>query len=167
MSSNNSDFFSQKKPWSFYKDDLLRCYLMPYFTKILCTYRDLLYVDCFAGKGKFDDGNDGSPLIALKCLKECKECKERKSKPQIKEKCVFIELNYANYLETNIYDANLDCDTKVIPGRFEDNIESVVSMGNGNNVFLYLDPYGIKALNMNLFQNFPKKCSTIELLINR
>ena len=31
----------------------------------------LVYVDCFAGKGKFEDGNDGSPLIALKIISEC------------------------------------------------------------------------------------------------
>ena len=33
--------------------------------KILYTRNPLVYVDCFAGKGKFDDGNPGSPLIAL------------------------------------------------------------------------------------------------------
>lgn len=68
MSKDNRDFFVQKKIWSVVKDELLRCYLVPYFNKIFLTRKPILYVDCFAGKGKFDDGNDGSPLVALKCL---------------------------------------------------------------------------------------------------
>ncbi|MFC2638325.1 MAG: hypothetical protein ACFN0X_05345 [Mitsuokella sp.] len=65
MAKKNDDFFVEKKPWSKVKDELLGCYLKPYVAKILHTRKPLAYVDCFAGKGKFDDGNPGSPLIAL------------------------------------------------------------------------------------------------------
>ena len=65
MAKKNDDFFVKKKPWSKVKDELLGCYLKPYVAKILHTRKPLAYVDCFAGKGKFDDGNPGSPLIAL------------------------------------------------------------------------------------------------------
>lgn len=65
MAKKNDDFFVEKKSWSKVKDELLGCYLTPYVAKILYTYKPIAYVDCFAGKGKFDDGNPGSPLIAL------------------------------------------------------------------------------------------------------
>ena len=65
MAKKNDDFFVEKKPWSEVKDQLLGCYLKPYIAKILHTRKPLIYVDCFAGKGKFDDGKQGSPLIAL------------------------------------------------------------------------------------------------------
>ncbi len=61
----NIEFFVKKREWSVVKDALLQCYLAPYFTKILRTGRPLVYVDCFAGEGRFDDGNVGSPIIAL------------------------------------------------------------------------------------------------------
>lgn len=70
MAKKNDDFFVEKKPWSEVKDQLLGCYLKPYVAKILHTHKPLVYVDCFAGKGKFDDGKQGSPLIALEIMEQ-------------------------------------------------------------------------------------------------
>lgn len=70
MPKDNKDFFRKKKVWSTIKDDLLGYYLVPYFAKILSMGNPILYVDCFAGKGRFDDGNPGSPIIALNSLRE-------------------------------------------------------------------------------------------------
>lgn len=33
MPIKNNDFFKTKKPWSITKDELLGCYLKPYFAK--------------------------------------------------------------------------------------------------------------------------------------
>jgi hypothetical protein len=52
MVKDNEAFFGKKRAWSEVKDDLLRCYLKPYVAKILHTGHPLLYIDCFAGKGK-------------------------------------------------------------------------------------------------------------------
>lgn len=37
MSKDNSNFFKEKKVWSAVKDELLRCYLVPYFEKLFRT----------------------------------------------------------------------------------------------------------------------------------
>ena len=71
MPKDNKLFFKQKKLWSEVKDELLGCYLVPYLNKVITMNMPILYVDCFAGKGKFDDGKDGSPLIAVQCLSQC------------------------------------------------------------------------------------------------
>ena len=68
MSKDNRDFFEHKSEWAKTKDALLEKYLVPYTTKILRTGRGLTYVDSFAGKGLFDDGTEGSPLIACKAI---------------------------------------------------------------------------------------------------
>ena len=81
MAKKNNDFFVEKKAWSVVKDELLGCYFMPYVSKILHTYRPLVYVDCFAGKGKFDDGNPGSPLIALEERYSFNSCAAFENKP--------------------------------------------------------------------------------------
>ena len=99
MAKKNNDFFVEKKAWSVVKDELLGCYFMPYVSKILHTGRPLVYVDCFAGKGKFDDGNPGSPLIALELIKECLSA-TRVENPRIR--ATFIDLNYAEELKTNL-----------------------------------------------------------------
>jgi three-Cys-motif partner protein len=168
VAKDNSDFFKQKKIWSEVKDELLGCYLVPYFTKILSMGNPILYVDCFAGKGKFDDGKPGSPLIALQSLDtSIKNCKWHPSMPQVNMK--FIELNHSQELEENIPTQHrYRC--KVIGGKFEDNINALLQNAmlenKQSNVFLYLDPYGVKALNTKLFDYLADTFSTAELLIN-
>ena len=66
MAKDQRNYFAGKHPWSLTKDDLLSCYLTPYFQKVYRYSHDgIVYVDAFAGEGKFEDGQDGSPLIAL------------------------------------------------------------------------------------------------------
>lgn len=161
MAKKNDDFFIKKKEWSVVKDELLGCYLKPYVSKILHTYKPLLYVDCFAGKGKFEDGKDGSPLIALKIIDEC--CKTTKVE-KVDVDAVFIDLNHAEDLKENLKDYPY---SKVISGKYEEAIQSVLREKEGINLFLYIDPYGIKALNASFFDKLSRAnyCS-IELLIN-
>lgn len=71
MSTSRNTFFKGKKIWSEVKDALLGYYLVPYFSKVMRNPKPILYVDCFAGKGKIDDGNLGSPLITLQCFGRC------------------------------------------------------------------------------------------------
>ena len=161
MAKKNDDFFAEKKAWSVVKDELLGCYFKPYVQKILTTYRPLLYVDCFAGKGKFEDGNPGSPLIALDIIEQCKQVTTMDS---IRIETTFIDLNYAEDLKKNLPSHPW---IDIISGRYEDNIESVLQGKDNYNVFLYIDPYGIKALNCDLFDRLSNdNFYSIELLIN-
>lgn len=70
MAKKNDDFFVEKKPWSEVKDQLLGCYLKPYVAKILHTRKPLVYVDCFAGKGKFDDVSKAHLSLRLKLCRK-------------------------------------------------------------------------------------------------
>lgn len=161
MAKKNDDFFVEKKAWSVVKDELLGCYFKPYVSKILHTYKPLVYVDCFAGKGKFEDGNDGSPLIALGIIDECCALTTIQQ-PQIE--ATFIDKNYADDLKENLKDYPW---VNIISGKYEENIKSVLRGKENCNVFLYIDPYGIKALRCSLFDNFAKgRFNSIELLIN-
>ena len=161
MAKKNDDFFAKKKAWSVVKDELLGCYFKPYVSKILYTYRPLVYVDCFAGKGKFEDGKDGSPLIALRIIEECLNTTKVQN-AQIET--TFIDLNFADDLRNNLKSFSK---VKVISGKYEDNINSVLQGKENCNVFLYIDPYGIKSLQCSLFDSFAKgQFNTIELLIN-
>ena len=161
MAKKNNDFFVEKKAWSVVKDELLGCYFMPYVSKILHTYRPLVYVDCFAGKGKFDDGNPGSPLIALEVIDKCQESTSVES-TQIE--ATFIDLNYADDLRNNLQQYPW---VNIISGKYEDNLANVLQGKERCNVFLYIDPYGIKALKCSIFDELSKKhFNSIELLIN-
>lgn len=167
MSKDNSNFFKQKNEWSVIKDRLLGCYLTPYFQKVLHTGKPICYVDCFAGKGMFDDGTEGSPLIALKTRESCLQLTKIRNK-QGAIKTRFIELNHATDLSKNVEALHPSFDEPVIiPGAYEDSIEKILSRERGSNVFLYIDPYGIKALNAALFRKFKTMgFNSFEMLIN-
>lgn len=162
MAKKNDDFFVEKKPWSKVKDELMGCYFKPYVQKILCTYKPLVYIDCFAGKGKFEDDNPGSPLIALDIMKQCLASTTMNGTPKID--AAFIELNYAGDLEENLKDYP---GVKIVPGKYEEKIDGILKEKDGCNVFLYIDPYGIKALDCSKFDSFAsRQFNSIELLIN-
>lgn len=161
MSKKNDDFFKAKKPWSEVKDQLLGCYFKPYVQKILHTHKPLVYIDCFAGKGRFDDGNPGSPLIALSLIDECLAA-TRVDHPQIST--TFIDLNYADVLKVNLQNYR---GVNIVSGKYEDCILELLQKSRNCNVFLYIDPYGIKALRCAMFDNFAMApFNSIELLIN-
>ncbi len=164
MAKKNDDFFVEKKPWSKVKDELLGCYLKPYVAKILHTRKPLAYVDCFAGKGKFDDGNPGSPLIALDIFREGLASTKLNGNARIVAS--LIDLNYAPDLEMNLSAYN-DNEINIVSGAYEDKIDDILKSRKGYNVFLYIDPYGIKALDCTKFDTFANgQFNTIELLIN-
>ncbi len=162
MAKKNDDFFVEKKPWSKVKDELLGCYLKPYVAKIIHTRKPLAYIDCFAGKGKFDDGSPGSPLIALDIIKQ--GLASTKIDDNVEIGATFIDLNYSSELEKNLEGY---MGVKTVSGAYENTIDRILESKKGYNVFLYIDPYGIKALDCTKFDSFASgQFNTIELLIN-
>jgi len=167
MAKDNKDFFKSKNSWSEIKDRLLGCYLPPYFQKMLMSHRPIYYVDCFAGQGKFDDGKPGSPIIALQARDACLgKTTLRSSRGKI-DVC-FIELNHAQQLSKNIAEfGNRYGHPSIVPGKYEEKIEELLSARRGSNVFLYIDPYGIRALDCGLYEKFNKYgFHSLEILIN-
>ncbi len=162
MSKDSKKFFIKKNEWSVIKDDLLSCYLKPYFSKILNTRKPVNYIDCFAGKGKFDDGCKGSPLIALDIISECLSKSNIFSCPPVYS--YFIERDNAKKLEENL---KAYSKVKVINGTYQDNIKSILQNKQNENVFLYIDPFGIKCLDFDLYDFYSNaNFASIELLIN-
>lgn len=156
-----NDFFKEKKPWSVLKDEILDYYLTPYISKIQLARRPLYIFDCFAGKGKFDDGSSGSPLIIAEHIK-----RNLQQNPALRGKLqgAFIEKKYGADLENNLSGYP---NTKVLRGTFEDNLKEILTLDNNSSIFLYIDPYGIKSLsldNLNLIKE--KRFSSVEMLMN-
>ena len=172
MSKRNEDFFLKKKPWSIVKDKLLECYLTPYVAKILNTRKPLLYVDCFAGAGKFTDGNFGSPMIALDIFSERLRDSSASSRTNRFIDANFIELDHSEKLKENLipYQSTSNLLVSVHAGKYEKRIRQILDSRQGKsnfNLFLYLDPYGFRTLDFNFLTSLPQKnFYSVELLIN-
>lgn len=156
MVKSTEKFFEKKKEWSMIKDSVLSCYLKPYFSKIRMTKKPILYIDGFAGTGVFQDGTNGSPLIAYSIAKEVDE--------YLDIQFVFIEKKYSKELKEN----TKDCENCiVIDGNYEDNIVDLIQSGVNKNVFVYIDPFGIKNMNFDYFKKMNEsELYSVEFLMN-
>lgn len=162
MSKDSKEFFVKKNEWSIIKDELLACYLKPYFSKILTTRKPVNYIDCFAGKGKFDDGSKGSPLIALDIISDCLSASNIAPCPPVYS--YFIERDNADDLIENLKSYSR---VNIIKGTYQDNIKTILNNKQNENVFLYIDPFGIKCLNFDLYDFYKdSNFASIELFIN-
>ena len=169
MSKCNNDFFDSKKDWSRVKDALLGSYLPVYFAKVIHTKKPIVYIDCFAGAGKFKSGEDGSPRIALAERKSAIEhCRSFAILPKID--MYFIDPVYDKELAANISDYPHDDghgSIKVIKGTYETTVPEILSNIGDANVFLYVDPFGIRNLANRIFANACKDFQgNVELLLN-
>ncbi len=158
--SNTSSFFQTKKRWSIYKDKLLENYLPLYLSKILATGKDTLFIDGFAGKGCFDDGTVGSPVIIRDKIEHAQEISKFSSKiiP------IFIEYNkkYSQQLKQVLnrdwcYIRNADYKNEAL---------SIISRNRHRNIFLYVDPFGIKHIHYEIFSELASNPNSVELLLN-
>lgn len=169
MSKNNNDFFTAKKEWSKIKDDLLGGYLLPYFTKILRTGKPVIYIDSFAGAGKYGDSSNGSPLIALSTVNHVLEITKTQGASRLIE-LVFVEKNHYDSLCSNVkqhIEKEGGIQPKIIQGCHEEQLLRVLENKKGYNVFLYIDPFGVKQLDFSLYEKLSKiGFTSIELLVN-
>ena len=156
MSKSTKDFFKKKKEWSKVKDEILGCYLKPYFTKIQYTKKKIVYIDGFAGVGIFEDGTLGSPLIAYNTAKDVNA--------NLNIELIFIEQKFAKELSDNVRNYK-NC--HVISGNYEDNIINLINDNEGNNIFVYVDPFGIKSINFSYFKKLnSSSLNSAEFLMN-
>lgn len=156
----DDSFFTTKKPWSIFKDQLLDYYLTPYLTKIMATGRPLLLADCFAGKGRFDDDSEGSPLIIARHIAQMLNQPGKNSKIY----GLFIEKKYHEDLAGNLEGYH---NIKICPGTFEEYITEIIKYNRSSNLFLYVDPYGIKSLDFQRFRSVSDRgFNSLEMLLN-
>jgi len=157
------NFFKEKKSWSPYKDLILNYYLGPYLAKVALLKKPILVVDCFAGPGKFDDGEIGSPLIIANHLEKC-------SVKGIGVKGFFVEKEPELFskLERNVQHYSFPIITK--NSSFQDVVDELSEYAKSHTVFVYADPIKPSHLAFNdlrsVYDHLWKSGQSIECLIN-
>lgn len=159
----DSSFFHAKRPWSRYKDFLLRSYLEPYIPKVARLNRPIVIVDCFAGPGKFGDGEVGSPLIIADAIRRWRE-----KNTQITGQ--FIEADSDNFeaLQEALSEHGDYCTASL--GSFDETLPLIERRAKQNTVFLYVDPYSVKGLVFDrmktVYDQIRSSSSSVEVLMN-
>ena len=128
-----TNFFRHKKPWSKYKDLILDYYLEPYLNKVKELKQPIVIIDCFAGPGKYDDGEPGSPRIIANKLQPLYE-------RGIDVQGIYIEANPELYKRLQINAKTFQAPNKILPGNFQSHLEDITQLAKTHTVFVYLDP---------------------------
>lgn len=173
MAKNQSNYYEgEKHPWSKTKDALLSCYLTPFFDK---TYpfsnNGLVYVDGFAGEGRFGDGSIGSPIIAMQKLQAAASKRHRKFGVQF----IFAESNERRRerLKAAVGDSCSNVryiQPPIICSTFGEAMaraqQVTLRLGTApSTFFFYVDPFGVKYLQMDVLLRSPNPQHT-EVLVN-
>lgn len=125
----------------------------------MSTRKPVVYIDGFAGKGKFDDGSDGSPLLIKEKIYQAKT----NSRFTTPIDAYFVEMEYSHELEKNLSDKTMH----VINGDYSSQVPNLLKTNYGKNIFLYVDPFGIKYLDFSIFLGLnPIHFNSVELLLN-
>ena len=155
MSSNT---LWEKKEQTEGKHQVLSYYLDSWFPILGSKYGRILYIDGFAGPGKYIGGEPGSPLIALRIIRKYKQISKLKDVEII---CLFMEadINRAKHLEAILekYEDIPNVKWYVFADEFDKNMTNILDYLEEQEQFLapsfvMIDPFGIKGSRMELFR---------------
>ena len=154
----DANFFNGKRPWSLRKDRILSSYLTAYLPKIATQKRPILVVDGFAGAGKFDDGAPGSPLLIAGVIQRSTVAANFLAVEKSASKFRKLEklLSQYEFAESR-------------KGEFLDHVDELERAAGTHSVFLYLDPFAIRGLDMRRLQHvfgLVEQGHSIEVLVN-
>ena len=145
-----------KDPQTQGKHLILKHYLDGWFPILGSSNARLLFIDGFAGPGEYDNGDPGSPLIAMDCVKRHKAAGRLK---RVDVTCLFIESDdaRASHLRglVSAHSSASETTCLVLSGSFDDHMTEVLDYLDKQKAmlapaFVMIDPFGVKGSPMKL-----------------
>jgi len=140
MAQNSNNFFEEQKDWSKRKLAIVQQYLAG-FTKILgssTTQPCVYYVDGFAGKGIYDDGAKGSPVLAVELAQDY-----RNNHKKYKLNCINVEEDYGNFQNLEKSTTQFQGTIENFNGTFSSQIPTILQNIGNCPAFFFIDPFGV------------------------
>jgi len=166
----NPTYWDDYTPFQQIKHDLIRCYLNGWYPKLGFWAGRVLYVDTHAGRGKYETGDPGSPVVALQTFLD------HRSRPALLAKSefnfLFIERDPENLTSLRAELGRLS----PLPKRIEletsegdafEKLSEILKDLRGRRMapaFMFVDPYGFKIPTRLLADLM--KAGRVELFIN-
>ncbi|MBO4248395.1 three-Cys-motif partner protein TcmP [Halomicrobium sp. IBSBa] len=165
----------RKKGQTEMKHRILSLYLNPWIKKVSTVESELLFVDGFAGPGRYPDGSRGSPLIAMdmadKMLSGTYGIDERLNSFD----CIFVEYNPENFdkLQKSVREKEKKIDDRInpkcIPGKFEKWATAFIDNHRYKSPppsLIFIDPFGYGNIPFELISDlYQLRDQSLELLI--
>jgi three-Cys-motif partner protein len=137
---SSSPFFVSKKAAAVLKHEILNRYVVPFASKVGRYAPDgrVVYLDSYAGPGRYEDGTPGSPALILEAAAKVADFRRLE--------CYFVERGRKNYrslsqLVTEAQSQGLTA--HALQGRAERHLDSILDRAAGSPLFAFLDPFGL------------------------
>ncbi|MCY3022738.1 MAG: three-Cys-motif partner protein TcmP [Planctomycetota bacterium] len=160
--SQSQPFFKSPKDWSRIKIRVLDKYLQPFCYKLGSTYHDVFLVDGFAGAGRYETGQDGSPLVGAKWALRMRD----EGRP-FHLRCINVEADELIHrqLARNLKpyaDSGL---VKTYKGRFEDHLRGILAEVGDSPTLFFIDPFGVEHIDQDSLAPLRLRTAKTELLL--
>lgn len=134
--------------------------MSPYTAKIVHRGQRLLYVDAFAGPGRFEDGPSGSPIIICQAV-------EKYAKGRAQAVFVNKDPQHHEQLKNILIAGGWDKFASPVLGDAANVLRGLASKMSNESIFLYIDPFGLQC-EFDVLEPFLQrnKAYSTELLIN-
>lgn len=172
MNSTDERYWAEYDGLQNAKHQLLRSYLGDWFPILASFNGRVIYIDCHAGRGRHETGQEGSPIIAIQILLNHRQRDLILDNTEVN--FILFELNRANYDQLTQEIASLgtlppNIVVQPIQGDYAIALQKTIEDLHSNNqlfapFFAFVDPYSF-TLSMSLLNDllsFPR----CELLIN-
>lgn len=152
------------------KHEILRRYFEAWLPIMAKWNGRVVYIDGFAGPGRYSKGEDGSPIIVLK------SARDHKYSMTVELVCIFVEEKFdrCKCLETVLQELSPTLPDRikwiVIPGRFDEHLDKAFEFIERQKkevapTLVFIDPFGISHTPFKTIKNVMTN-SRCEVLIN-
>jgi len=146
---SSTQFFEERKQWSYWKHRILEKYLHVWISKLSSRYKTLAFVDAFAGPGRYQEGTPGSPIIAAQ-WNDHALCRDRAASVLVYA-CEADQAAAESLRETLAPWISLDPPRAfVFPTPFADAMPAILEATKEIPTFFFIDPFGTTEIS------FPK-----------
>jgi three-Cys-motif partner protein len=157
-------FFNSAQSWSKRKHRLLGKYLVPFSSKVGSLSPEIYCIDGFAGRGRYDDGYEGSPLVMARIADDCANWTN-----PVTLRLLNVESNRKNF--ASLSKVTQPWVTRGVvqneKGQFGALVPNILSIIGETPALFFIDPYGPSPLHFDYLRPvLERKQSITELIIN-
>jgi len=155
-----ASFHKERKAWFQIKHQIVGTYLSLFLGKLGKSGDRVYYVDGFAGQGRFNDGTEGSALIAAKLAAEPLQ-KSRKGLLH----CINIESEPETFENLKRATACYSHCVTNLHGTFQDKLPEILKVIGTHTAFFFIDPFGTQGAEISTLKELGARSGKTEALV--
>lgn len=142
---SNDDFFATKRSAAVFKHGILKRYPVVFAAKTGMG-NPVVFLDGYAGRGEYEDGTPGSPLLLSQCADFVKGYRNVRG--------FFVEQDEENFANlTRVLEEKGGATKRDLrQGSLDEHLPELLALAKGASLFAFLDPFG-PALDFNLVRS--------------